>query len=267
MNSAPEPPDSESPNPEPPNPEPPNPEPPASVPIETQWLDRPVTAVAPDLVGCILVRRWANGRVLRGQIVETEAYGPGDPACHGFRRQTPRNAAMFAAAGIAYVYQIYGLYHCLNVVTGKAGEASAVLIRAVALEQWPEGVISPKPAPLHRLAAGPGKLCRVFDLDRRFNGFPLIAPHGPSAPALAAAAAASVADFGPDSCPDSCPDSFTDPCAAASALWIEHRSARGSNAAPADSIPLVQTTRIGIAHGQDLPWRWYHRDSPAVSKP
>ena len=108
--------------------------------VESNWLERPATEVAPDLVGCMLVRQMADGEVLRGMIVETEAYCPGDPACHAYRRRTTRNGVMFEAAGVSYVYLIYGRYHCLNVVTDQVGVASAVLIRALQLESLPKWI-------------------------------------------------------------------------------------------------------------------------------
>jgi DNA-3-methyladenine glycosylase len=183
--------------------------------------------VAPDLLGCILVRQWANGQVIRGQIVETEAYGPNDPGCHAYRRRTPRNAIMFGPPGFAYVYLIYGMYHCLNVVTDLEGIASVVLIRALALETWPP-TVEPKPAsPLHRLAAGPGKLCRVLEIDRSLNTHPL--------------------EFG-------------------QALWLEHRSLDLVDRFAKGLVEVKQTTRIGLSQGADLPWRWYLQDSKAVSK-
>lgn len=103
-------------------------------------------------------------------IVETEAYAPGDPACHGYRRRTNRNGVMFGPAGHSYVYLIYGMYHCLNIVTDGENVASAVLIRALELTQPPLGVNSPQNQPRHRWAAGPGKLCRLFEIDLSLNG-------------------------------------------------------------------------------------------------
>lgn len=138
-------------------------------------LDRPAEVVAPALLGCTLVRRWPDGRVLRGTIVETEAYAPGDPACHAYRRKTPRNAVMFGPAGLSYVYLIYGMYHCLNIVTDAAEVPSAVLIRALHLEEWPTWLPRPSRQP-HRIAAGPGKLCRVMDIDRTLNGVSFFDP-------------------------------------------------------------------------------------------
>jgi DNA-3-methyladenine glycosylase len=95
-------------------------------------------------------------------IVETEAYQQDDPACHAYQRLTKRNAVMFGPAGFCYVYLIYGLHNCLNVVTDQDGFASAVLIRALELDPQ-----------LPRLAAGPGKLCQALNIDRTLNGAPL----------------------------------------------------------------------------------------------
>lgn len=188
--------------------------------VEPNWLSRPSTEVSPDLVGCILVRQFEDGSLLRGMIVETEAYGPQDPACHAYRRRTPRNEAMFGLAGSSYVYLIYGIYYCLNIVTDQDQVASAVLIRALQLEFIPNWVNPPTAAKAAKIAAGPGKLCQVLQIDRSLNGQVL---------------------------------------ALGQPLWLEHR--------PLDFVPdLVQTTRIGLTKGADLPWRWYLNNCRAVSK-
>ncbi|MEB3828076.1 DNA-3-methyladenine glycosylase [Phormidium sp. CCY1219] len=194
--------------------------------VEPGWLARPSTEVAPDLIGCSLVRKLPSGQTLRATIVETEAYGPGDPANHGFRRRTPRNEAMFEEPGTIYVYLIYGMHHCLNISTDKAEVPSAVLIRALQLEAVPPGIESQQK--LHRIAAGPGKLCRAFGIDLSLNREQL------------------------------------DP---GGALWIEHRHREFQQQLQAKSEGLVQTTRIGISVGTELPWRWYLASSRAVSKP
>jgi DNA-3-methyladenine glycosylase len=136
---------------------------------DLDWLGLSSVEVAPRLLGWHLVRR-LDGVAYRGIIVETEAYREGDPACHGFRRQTPRNAAIFGPPGSLYVYLIYGLYHCLNIVTEEEGRCSAVLVRAVLLDCLPPAIVAAKP---QRAAAGPGKLCRVLGIDRQLNGAPL----------------------------------------------------------------------------------------------
>lgn len=140
-----------------------------------KWLARPSTEVAPDLLGCYLVRRMpSSGEIVRGLIVETEAYSHDDPACHGFSGCTPRNKSMFSAAGIGYVYFIYGVHHCFNVVTDKAGVTSAVLIRALHVESPQQ----PDTKAGHRTAAGPGKLCKFLKIDRSCDGLPLDVEHG-----------------------------------------------------------------------------------------
>lgn len=193
--------------------------------IGTDWLSRPATQVAPDLVGCTLVRQMPDGQKLRGVIVETEAYEPGDPACHAYRSRTPRNQVMFGVAGMTYVYLIYGMYHCLNVVTDLDGVPSAVLIRALELKSLPEWM--EQEAKLHRVAAGPGKLCRALKIDLSLTAQPL-QPGNP--------------------------------------LWLEHRQPEFQQQFDEGKQNLVQTTRIGLTQGTDLPWRWYLANSPAVSK-
>jgi DNA-3-methyladenine glycosylase len=143
--------------------------------ISPSWCDRPATAVAPDLIGCILARQLPNGPLIRSVIVETEAYAPDDPACHAYRGLTSRNAAMFGPPGHSYVYFIYGMYYCLNVVTQAPGIGSAVLIRALELASESERILTLQQAAKqkpHRIAAGPGKLCRALNIDRTLDGVP-----------------------------------------------------------------------------------------------
>ncbi|MGB0678604.1 MAG: DNA-3-methyladenine glycosylase [Polyangiales bacterium] len=138
--------------------------------LPAAFFAAPAHVVAPRLLGAVLVRRLAPRRLLRCRIVEVEAYGPGDPACHAFRGPTARNAAMFAAPGRAYVYLIYGMYHCLNLVTDRAGVGSAVLIRAVELPPAAPTGQHLSARQQQRQAAGPGKLCRALGIDLRHNG-------------------------------------------------------------------------------------------------
>ena len=137
--------------------------------VEPSWLERPSPQVAPDLIGCTVVRQMEDGQILRGMIVETEAYGPNDPACHAYRRRTPRNCVMFGPAGRSYVYLIYGRYHCLNIVTDLEGVPSAVLIRALQLESIPSWIDLHQASKPHRIAAGPGKLCEALQIDISLN--------------------------------------------------------------------------------------------------
>jgi DNA-3-methyladenine glycosylase len=134
-----------------------------SLPVD--FYRRPTLDVARELVGKILRVAW-GGRQRGGRVVEVEAYlGRDDPASHAARGLTPRSAVMFGPAGVAYVYFIYGMYHCLNVVTEPAGRAGAVLVRA--LEPLANGN-SPLPP-----CDGPGKLCRTLGIDLAWNGLPL----------------------------------------------------------------------------------------------
>lgn len=141
-------------------------------PIPRDWYARPVLDVARDLLGTLVVRE--RDDVLRvGRIVEVEAYdGPHDRASHARVGPTPRTAPMFGAPGHAYVYLVYGVHHCLNVVAHPEGAASAVLIRALE----PLAGFPPDAGP--RVAAGPGLVGRGLLLDRRDSGHDLTLGHG-----------------------------------------------------------------------------------------
>lgn len=130
--------------------------------LSRDFYERNTVKVARDLLGKLVVRRLPDGRTVAGRIVETEAYhGPSDRASHAHRGRTERNAPMFGPPGVAYVYQIYGMWFCLNAVTMRDGFPAAVLIRALDLEG--------------REGAGPGKLCRALSIDRRLTGSDLVA--------------------------------------------------------------------------------------------
>ncbi|MCX7752147.1 MAG: DNA-3-methyladenine glycosylase [Blastocatellia bacterium] len=127
---------------------------------------RPTVEVAQELLGKYLVHHTADGPIV-GRIVETEAYvGPEDRASHAWRGLTPRTAVMFGPPGYAYVYLIYGVHHCLNIVTEREGYPAAVLIRA--LDPLVSGVENALVMP-----NGPGKVCRYLAIDRTFNGIDL----------------------------------------------------------------------------------------------
>lgn len=131
--------------------------------LPRRFYDRDTTLVARELLGKLMVHE-SKGVERVGRIVETEAYlGPHDLAAHSARGFTPRTAVMFGAPGHAYVYLIYGMYNCLNVVTEREGHAAAVLIRAVEPVRGIEG-----------RTQGPGLLCRAMDIDRRLNGHDLL---------------------------------------------------------------------------------------------
>jgi len=123
---------------------------------------------AQKLLGQIVSRRLPSGEVLSGIIVETEAYLTDDPACHAYRGQTPRNAAMFGPPGRTYVYFTYGLHMMLNLVCGPEGTAEAVLIRAL---EPVEGIDTMREnrggiAETRQLTNGPGKLASALVLTR-----------------------------------------------------------------------------------------------------
>jgi DNA-3-methyladenine glycosylase len=166
---------------------------PATAFIDRSWFDRPALAVARDLLGCRLVHDAPAGRI-GGRIVEVEAYaGPEDRAAHSSRGRTRRNAVMFGDPGHLYVYFIYGMHHCLNVVCGPGAKPEAVLVRAVALDEGEELARSRRGAgvPARRLASGPGNVARALGIDLRLNGADLLAGpvrliSGPGAARIAA---------------------------------------------------------------------------------
>lgn len=185
---------------------------------------------APRLLGQTLVRRTEDGEI-RCRIVETESYGGReDKGSHAYgARRTARTETMFQAGGTCYVYLIYGMYHCVNVVTGEEDDPHAVLIRAVEpltsrdteLMQLYRGKL---PAgKLANLSNGPGKLCRALRIDKSLNGCQLDSMNGP--------------------------------------LYLE----LGTDTS---TFPIVQAPRINIPYAEEytaMPWRFYITGNPYVS--
>lgn len=191
------------------------------------------------LLGCELVHESAEEGTTAGIIVETEAYLTGDPACHAYRRQTTRNAAMFGPAGTLYVYQIYNHYNCINIVAGPEGVGEAVLIRALqpteglelmgvrrneafktGFARYRSNTIDPSTADGERnLANGPGKLTIALGISRSEHNF--------------------------------------------SSLTTGAISIRGP---VLHDFDMVTTTRIGLTQGADLPYRFYVKGNPYISK-
>jgi DNA-3-methyladenine glycosylase len=197
-----------------------------------EWFARPSPVVAVDLLGCYLVRVLEDDTFFVGRIVETEAYtGVEDRAAHSFGgRRTPRNEAMYAAAGTAYVYFTYGMHYCFNVVCGEVNEPVAVLIRALEPLANLDDMRRNRSADASRavsdtdLCSGPAKLCQALQIDRALNGVDLVA---------------SVNLF---------------------ILRGEERVASSS---------VMNTPRIGIDYAQewvDRPLRWYVAENPHVSR-
>ncbi|TGG76802.1 MAG: DNA-3-methyladenine glycosylase [Aphanocapsa feldmannii 288cV] len=207
-------------------------------PLPPAFFARAAERVGPDLIGCLLVRRDAGGLLRWGAIVETEAYCQTEPACHGHRRRSAGNETLFGPPGHFYVYVSYGVHHCCNVVTDRNDWASGVLLRAVDLPfpdratdaGNPSGKVPAEPLDprqLERAAAGPGLLCRHFAIDRSHDRL-------------------AVSD--------------TD------RLWLGPRPSSLTRALAVGQLSLQRATRIGISRGQQIPWRWYLRQSRSVSR-
>ena len=182
--------------------------------------------VAPALLGHLLMRR-VDGVWLGGEIVETEAYLVDDPACHAYVRETLRNRMMWGDYGFAYVFKIYGGYHCVNAVCQPKGRAEAVLIRAIEPRFGVEKMRELRPVAKEvDLTNGPSKLCIALNINSDDNGDDVAAVEGD----LILAA-------NPDR------DAF-----------LQTRA------------PMIQTTRIGLTRGVDWPLRWILAGSKSVSR-
>ncbi|NLM29090.1 MAG: DNA-3-methyladenine glycosylase [Methanomicrobiales archaeon] len=193
--------------------------------LPPSFYERDTVTVAKDLLGCLLVHR--EEAATMGWIVEVEAYLRDDPAAHSYRGETPRNQAMFGPAGHAYVYRIYGLHTCFNVVTGPEGTGEAVLVRAlepaggIGLMQARRGTDDP-----FALTSGPGKLTQALNITMDLDGRSLSG--GP------------LEIWSPESLPG--------------------RRVEGAGG------EIVQTTRIGITKAADLPLRFYLKGSRYISR-
>lgn len=143
--------------------------------IGRDFYMRDALSLAPDLLGTILVHVTEEG-ITRGRIVETEAYmGTKDPASHSYKGNTHRTAVMFGPGGYAYLYLIYGIHCCMNVVANQPGIPEAVLIRAIepldgiALMERRRNTTN-----LYNLTSGPGKLCQAMGLGKENYGADLL---------------------------------------------------------------------------------------------
>jgi DNA-3-methyladenine glycosylase len=142
---------------------------------EVGWsfLGGPSWEVAPRLLGCELERE-LDGQILRGRIVETEAYDQTDAASHSYHGRTPRTDVMFGPSGHLYVYFTYGMHYCCNIVTGPEGQGSAVLVRALEpIEGAGRMSANRQGVSGHALTNGPAKLCQALAIDKKLNGHDL----------------------------------------------------------------------------------------------
>ena len=119
--------------------------------------------VAPDLIGCYLIKKNNEKDQLKGIIVETEAYSQEEEACHGYSKKSESNKSLFGKPGTFYIYKSYGIHHCLNIVTDKENFASGVLIRAVFIPNEHE-----------RSASGPGLVTKTLGIDISFNSLEVL---------------------------------------------------------------------------------------------
>jgi len=201
-------------------------------PLPPQFYAQSTVDLARNLLGKILVFENSYNNlptILAGKIVETEAYLQSDAASHSFMGKNQRNQMMFENAGTAYIYQIYGLYYCLNVVSGQKEVGEAVLIRAVEpvlgvhlMQKNREKIASKNKISTQKLCNGPAKLTLAFGLNKIFNGHNL----------------------------------------QQKPLFIA-TNGQYKNVAPQE---IVATTRIGISKAQNSLLRFYIKNSDFISK-
>lgn len=201
--------------------------------LPREFYNRPSLEVAPELIGKLLVSS-VHSEELIGKIVEVEAYmGPEDKAAHSFGgRRTERNEVMYGPPGFAYVYVIYGMYNCMNVITAERDVPHGILIRAVepleGLEHMAENRFGTRYGELKKsqvinLTSGPGKLCKSMGITRQENG------------------------------EDLCGDR----------LYILEPEEK-------EEFHIVSSPRINVDYAEEareFPWRFYIRGNKFVSKP
>jgi DNA-3-methyladenine glycosylase len=194
--------------------------------LKKSFYRRELLDVAHSLLGKILVKAGGN-KILAGKIVEVEAYhGDSDEAAHSYGGITKRNEIMFEAGGYLYVYFTYGAHHCCNVVTGKKGQGTAVLIRAVEPITGINKMIRNRfgrklknDKEIFNLTSGPGKVCQAFSIDRTHSGTDLTG----------------------------------------NKIFI-------LNGEKIKSKDIGVSKRIGITRSVDLPWRFFIKNNPYLSR-
>jgi DNA-3-methyladenine glycosylase len=194
--------------------------------LTKDFYNRELLETAKDLLGKLFVRK-INNKILAGIIVEVEAYdGRTDEAAHSFGGITKRNKIMFEDGGLLYVYFIYGIHYCCNVVTGSKGIGNAVLIRGIQPMIGIDEMLNNRFGKIKfnethnvSLTNGPAKITKAFSINKKNNG--------------------------------------TDLCGDEIYLCNSNFS---------NDFEIVSTTRIGIKKSADLPWRFYIKNNPYVSK-
>ncbi|MFA4960118.1 MAG: DNA-3-methyladenine glycosylase [Candidatus Pacearchaeota archaeon] len=202
-------------------------------PLSKSFFKKSTIEIAKKLLGKLIINETSQGKII-GKIVETEAYLKDDPASHSFCGLTKRNSPMFEKPGTSYVYFTYGMYHCFNIVTNKKGIGEAVLIRAiepidgVKLMKKNRKIIDEK-----NLSNGPAKLTIALGIDKKLNGINLLDKNSP----LKIMRNENEKIFN-QKLKTSCSSNFK----------------------------IIQTTRIGISKGKELPHRFYIKENKWVSK-
>lgn len=147
-------------------------------PLSRDFYLQDTIKVAQNLLGCAFVRRLETGETVSAVITETEAYLADDPASHSFAGPTRRNQSMYSVGGTLYVYLIYGVHHCINVVTGASGLGEAVLIRrGVPIEGKSYMLANRGPNTENKLLSGPGNFARAYGFSLRDDGSDLCSPN------------------------------------------------------------------------------------------
>lgn len=199
--------------------------------LKKEFYSRDARIVAKDLLGKYLVRNY-DGNILIGKIVETEAYiGKIDKACHAYNnKRTPKVMPLYGEPGIAYIYSIYGMYKCFNVITGEYDDPQGVLIRAVepingveiiSQNRFNKAYEKLNKKEIINLTSGPAKLCIAFKLEKELNNIDLFHEE----------------------------------------LYLSEGIS--------EKIEIIETTRIGIDYAEEAKefnWRYYIKDNEYISK-
>jgi DNA-3-methyladenine glycosylase len=234
--------------------------------VSRDFLARPATEVAPELLGCVLEHETTAGLVAV-ELTEVEAYaGQADPASHAYRGMTRRNAIMFGPPGHAYVYFTYGMHFCVNVVCSGEGSVSAVLLRAGAViegedlararrsnrrpgraqnrETSPPAAPRQPPLAWRDLARGPARLCQALDIDRSLDG----------ADVCVASSPLRLRPVGRDA-------------NAGGRTTVRSGTGLAQRDDPVETArTIARGPRVGVSMAAEVPWRFWFAGDPTVSE-